>query len=126
MTNLGKRTQLNAFHTLPASKRKVDLNSFDDLLKDLEGQEKSTQVSNIIDDTGTTTTEQVTEGNTNNIHVHLRGGNSSMTHNLHIDEVYKKYIIDNGADTTVIGKGWTVIGESTRKANVIGKGTYQL
>ena len=60
------------------------------------------------------------EGNTNNVSIHLRGENHIRTHNLHVDDVHKKCIIDNGADTTVIGKGWKAVGQTTRKANVIG------
>ena len=32
---------------------------------------------------------------------------------------YKKCIMDNGADTSVIGKGWFVIAHTQRKANVV-------
>ena len=62
----------------------------------------------------------VAEGKTNNVNVRLRGANPTRAHNLHVDDVHKKCIIDNGADTTVIGKGWKVVGQTTRKANVIG------
>ena len=34
--------------------------------------------------------------------------------------MHKNNVIDNGADTTVIGQGWKVLAESPRKANVIG------
>lgn len=56
----------------------------------------------------------------NNTNVYLRGPNYKKAFKLIIDEVMKTNIIDNGADTSVIGQGWLVIAESNRKVNVIG------
>ena len=65
-------------------------------------------------------TPKIMEGKTNNVNVHLRGANPIQAHNLHVNDVHKKCIIDNGADTSVLGQGWKVIEQTTRKANVIG------
>ena len=58
--------------------------------------------------------------NVNNTTVFLRGPNYKKAYKLQIDEVLKTNIIDNGADTSVIGHGWKVIAYSNRKVNVVG------
>ena len=63
---------------------------------------------------------QALDQKANNITVHLRGENAVKAHNLHVGEVHKKCIINNGADTSVIGQGWLVAEHTTRKANMIG------
>ena len=40
--------------------------------------------------------------------------------NLNIETNQKKCICDSGADTNVIGQGWTIVTETTRTANIIG------
>ena len=52
--------------------------------------------------------------------VHIKSQHEVNAHLLNVNGPYKKCIIDNGADTTVIGQGWTVIAHTGRKANVIG------
>ena len=39
--------------------------------------------------------------------------------NLNIETNQKKCICDSGADTNAIGKGWAIVAETTRTANVI-------
>ena len=63
---------------------------------------------------------KVMEGKPNNVNVHLRGENHIRAHDLHVDDVYKKCVIDNGADTAVVGKGWKVIEQITGKATTMG------
>ena len=59
-----------------------------------------------------------TEVTGNNVRVvEVTANYQSMT----INDYYNMCIIDSGADTNILGKGWTVISEHpTRKANVIG------
>ena len=57
----------------------------------------------------------------NSIHiVHVNKPQDICTNLLNVDSPYNKCIMDNGADTTVIGKGWLVVAYTQRKANVIG------
>jgi len=55
-----------------------------------------------------------------NINVYLHGNNYINANNLNVEGPYKKCIMDNGADTSVIGKGWTIVAYTSRKANVVG------
>ena len=64
--------------------------------------------------------EATTKANANNINVYLRGDKHLRANNLNVDPTHKKCIMDGGADTTVIGQGWTVVAETNRKVNVIG------
>ena len=43
-----------------------------------------------------------------------------LENQLKVHEVHKNNIIDNGADTSVIGKGWHVLAHTNRKVNVAG------
>ena len=55
-----------------------------------------------------------------NINVYLHGNNYINANNLNVEGPYKKCIMDNGVDTSVIGQGWTVVAYTSRKANVVG------
>ena len=50
----------------------------------------------------------------------LRSNTNIKAQNLKVMGIYKPNIIDSGADTCVIGKGWHVIADTKRRVNVIG------
>ena len=52
--------------------------------------------------------------------VYLRGDTYKRAMNLNVESVYKKCIVDNGADTSVIGQGWLIVATTTRRVNVVG------
>ena len=57
----------------------------------------------------------------NSIHiVHVNKPQDICTNLLNVDSPYKKCIMDNGADTSVIGKGWLVVAYTQMKANIVG------
>ena len=58
--------------------------------------------------------------NANQSHVFLRGKNYKKANQLKINEVLKTNIIDTGADTCVLGQGWSPVAFTDRKVNVVG------
>ena len=64
--------------------------------------------------------EENGDAHVNNTNVYLQSDKHLRANNLNVDPTHKKCIMDGGADTSMIGQGWTVVAETNRKVNVIG------